>query len=221
MVQTGEGERQSTHPVLCRRAHGVGVGARQEQRGVRRLHGPRHHNVPGSAGGCLNVEEITMPDEFVAEPDLSDDLQRLAHLGHCSLGIDVAQRHLLCRSAAAGAEVEAPVGDDVEHGGPLGHPGRVVVVEGHAHHPVADADSRGPGRHGGQEDLRCAHVRVPVEGVVLDGPHAVEAHLLGENRLFKAVPYELLLPLPGWIGELGFEDHGKLHGGQSSLPVGR
>ena len=162
-----------------------------------------------------------MPDEFVAEPDLPDYLQRPAHLGHRSLRIDVAQRHLLCRPAAAGAEVEAPIGDDVEHGGSLGDPGRVVVIEGHAHHAVADADPRGPGRHGGEEDLRCAHVCVPVQGVVLDGPDAVEAHLLGENRLFETVPYDLLLSLPGRIGELGFEDHGKLHGGQSSLLVGR
>ena len=55
--------------------------------------------------------------------------------------------------------------------------------------------------------------------MVLDGPHAVEAHLLGEKGLFKTVPYDLLFSLPGRIGQLGFEDHGKLHGAQSSLPT--
>lgn len=220
MVETGEGERQCAHPVLGGGAHGVGMGTRQEERGVRRLHGAGHHYVPGRSGGCLNVEKVAMPGEIVPEPDLPDDLQRLAHLGDRSLGVDVAERHLLQRAAAAGAEVEAPVRNDVEHGGALGDPGGVVVVEGHAHHPVTDADSRGPGRHGGEEDLRCAHVRVPVQGMVLDGPHTIEAHLLGENRLFETVPYDLLLPLPGRIGELSFEDHGKLHGGRAPFPFG-
>jgi hypothetical protein len=43
--------------------------------------------------------------------------------------------------------------------------------------------------------------------MVLDGPDAVEPHLLGENRLFETVPYDLLFSLPGRIGQLGFEDH--------------
>jgi hypothetical protein len=168
--------------------------------------------VPRRTGRRLNVEEVAMPGEFVLEPDSPDDLQCLAYLGHRPVGIDVTERHLLRRTATPGAEVEAPVGNDVEHGGALGDPGGVVVVEGHAHHTVADADSRRTASDRGEEDLRRAHMRIPVQRMVFDGPHAVEAHLFGEYRLLEAVPYELLLPLPGRIGQLGFEDHRKLHG---------
>src|SRR5437899_2905799 len=88
----------------------------------------------------------------------------------------------------------------------------MVVAERHAHDAVPDADARRLGRDPREEHLRRAHVRVPLEGVVLDGPDPVEAHPLTEHGLLDAVPDHPLLAVTGRVGELGLEDHRELHG---------
>ena len=87
----------------------------------------------------------------------------------------------------------------------------MVVTERHAHDTVTDADAFGAGRDPCQEDLGRGHVRVPLETVVLDGPDAVEPHLLGEHRLIDAVTNALLLVLARWERHLRLEDHRELH----------
>lgn len=46
---------------------------------------------------------------------------------------------------------------------------------------------------------------------MLDGPDPVEAHLLGEDRLFHTVMDDLVFVFDGGIGELRLEDDGELH----------
>ena len=56
-------------------------------------------------------------------------------------------------------------------------------------------------------------MRVPLEAVVLDGPDAIEAGLLGEDGLLDTVLQALVFGVARCVDQLRFEDHGKLHGG--------
>ena len=144
--------------------------------------------------GCGAIVELAVPRELVVEPHAADHAQRLFDFEVGALGIDAAQRHLLQRRPPAGAEVEAPAGERVEHRGPLGHAHRMVVVERHAAPRRARRGSwyvRAATQR--QEDLGRAHVRVPLQRVVLGRPDAVEAHLLGEHRLVDTVEQQPLL----------------------------
>ena len=171
VLRPGEPEHERADAVLGRERHGVVLRAREVQRRVRHLHGPRQDRVLG------DLEQLAVPLEalaVVAAPHAADHAQRLFDLGVRAIGIDAHRRHLLERRAPAGAEVEAPTGEHVEHRRALGNPDRVVVVERHAHDAVPDADARRLRCDPGEEDLGRAHVRVPLEAVVLDGPDAVE-----------------------------------------------
>jgi hypothetical protein len=88
---------------------------------------------------------------------------------------------------------------------------RMVEVERHAHHAVADADPLGARGHPGEEDLGGAHVGVPLQPVMLDRPDGVETHLLGQYRLLDAVAQHLPFVIGGRIGHLCLEDHRELH----------
>ena len=52
---------------------------------------------------------------------------------------------------------------------------------------------------------------IPPERVVLDGPDSVKAHLLGKDCLLDAALEHGVLPLPGGMGQLGFEQDGDFH----------
>ena len=183
--------------------------AREEERRVRHL-----HRTGQDRARRADLEQLAVPLELVAfgsAPHRADHAQRFFHLGVGARGVDAHRRHLHERGPAPSTEVHAPVREDVEHGGPLGGPHRVVVLERHAHHAVADADAACLRRHPREEDLGRAHVGVPLERVVLDGPDPIEAHFLGQDRLFDAVVDDLLLMRASGGGHLGLEDHRELH----------
>ena len=60
---------------------------------------------------------------------------------------------------------------------------------------------------------------VPPQGVVLNGPDAVEAHLLAEDGLGHAVEDALALPFGCRMVQLRLEDHGELHDGCPSFII--
>ena len=94
-------------------------------------------------------------------------------------------------------ELQPSVREDVERGGPLRDPDRVVHL-GHAHHgAVADADALGLHRDRGEHQLGRGAVRVLLQEVVLDGPHPVEAELVGESGLREGVIEDTLLDAVG------------------------
>src|SRR5262249_30104765 len=103
------------------------------------------------------------------------------------LGVDAEAFELDARGGSAGAEVDAPVGDQVEHRDRLGGAHGVVVRLRHQAHAVAEAHVRGAGRDRAVEHLGVGAVRVLLEEVVLDGPEGVEAGLLAGDRLRERV----------------------------------
>jgi hypothetical protein len=58
-----------------------------------------------------------------------------------AVGVDAEALELGARRGAAGAELDAAVGDDVEDGGRLRRPHRMVVRERHQAHAVAEAQA--------------------------------------------------------------------------------
>ena len=95
--------------------------------------------------------------------------------------------------ARAGAELETPARQDVEHRRPLGDADRVVHLRHADHRPVPDTDPLGLHGHGREEQLRCRAVRVLLEEVMLDRPHRVEAELVGQPSLLERVAVDGLL----------------------------
>jgi hypothetical protein len=101
--------------------------------------------------------------------------------------------------------------EEVQGRDPFGDADRVVVAVGQKRYAVADPDPFGAGGHEGEEDLRRRRVAVFVEAVVFDGPDAVVAEVVGQNRLIDAGPEQLGLLGPRRLGELHFVEQRKLH----------
>ena len=101
--------------------------------------------------------------------------------------VDAEAFELGARRRAPGAELDAPVGDQVEHRRGLGGANGVVVRLGQQAHAVAEAHVLRLQRDGAVEHLGVRAVRVLLEEVVLDRPERVEAHLVAEDRLLDRV----------------------------------
>jgi hypothetical protein len=208
VLRPREAEHERADPVLRGELHGVVLRAREVQRRVGHLDGPRQDQV------LVDLEQLAVPLErlaVLAAPHAADHAERLLDLRIRSVGLHTHRRHLLQRGPAPGAEVEATSRQDVEHRGALRDPDRVVVVERHAHHAVPDSDAGRLRRDPGEEHLGRAHVRIPLQAVVLDRPDPVEAHLLREDGLLDALVDDALLARGAAVGNLCLEDHRELH----------
>jgi hypothetical protein len=101
--------------------------------------------------------------------------------------VDAEAFELQTSCAAAGAEVDPAVADQIEYRGGLGTPHRVVVRLGHEPHAVTEADALGAARDRAVEHLGIRAVRVLLEEVVLDRPEGMPTHPFREDRLLECV----------------------------------
>ena len=128
-------------------------------------------------------------------------VERLLPLRALLLAHHAEAAELRLRRRLAGAELHAPARDQVERGGALDDPRRVVERGRQLHDAVAEADALGALRRGRQEHLGRARVRVLLEEVVLDLPDVVEADAIGQLHLVERVHEQqplvgALLPRP-------------------------
>src|SRR5262245_39918942 len=88
----------------------------------------------------------------------------------------------------------------------------MVVRLGCQPHAVSDTEVLRPRRDRAVEHLRVRAVRELLEEVVLDGPEAMPAELVGEHRLLERVlvcaPLAALVP---WAGDGNLVEQGELH----------
>ena len=95
-------------------------------------------------------------------------------------------------------ELDASAGQHVERGDALRDARRVVDRGQRLHDAVSETDPLRALRRRGEEDLGRARVRVLLEEVVLDQPHAVEAEAVGEldllERLGEHAPVVAVVP---------------------------
>ena len=116
-----------------------------------------------------------------------------SHIARFCSGLDEEPAELSLRRRFAGAELDAAVGDEVEHGDPLRDPRRVVERWRGLDDAVAEAQVAGALRDRGEEHLGRARVRVLLEEVVLDLPDVVDPELVGELALLERVLEQLVL----------------------------
>ncbi len=128
-----DAERAQPDAHLADQPVGLGAAGGAPDRWVRLLHGLGQH-APLGHRPVLALELV-----LVVRPAADDVPQRL--LPHVArlVRIDAEALELDARGRAAGAEVDAAVGDQVEHGGRLGRAHRVVVGLRAKPHAVADS----------------------------------------------------------------------------------
>ena len=168
------------------------------QRRVRLLHRlglhPARRHLP-----VLAVEGRTR--RSVQQP--TTDSMASCHICARLVRVDAEALQLGAGRRAPGADVDAPVGDEVEHGDRLGRADRVVVRLGHQPHAVAEPDALGPRRDRAVEHLRVRAVRELLEEVVLDGPEGVPPEALAGDGLFERVAVRLSLASGSTAGRRG------------------
>lgn len=102
---------------------------------------------------------------------------------------------LVAARAAAGAELEAALGEVVEHGDLLGHLDRVVHGGERVEDAGAEVDALGGVGEVGEEHLVRRQVRVLLQEVVLGGPGVLEAGLVGLDDVLGLLDQRLVLCL--------------------------
>ncbi len=172
---------QATHSGGCGFCTGFGThvaAGHLEKFALEAGIGVHHHHV----GALL--------DGFAPHPPLLDRIEA---------DIEAAELHQ--RSAFAGAELDAAVGDQVERGDALGDAGGMIVVRRHQARcrdragcclvRCEQAARKISGRRG---------VRIFLEEMVLDFPGVVDAELVGEfdlvERLLEQPVFVALVPRP-------------------------
>ena len=109
--------------------------------------------------------------------------------------------------------------DQVERGDALGDAGRVVVFRRHQADAVAEADSLGALRAGGEENLGRRGVRIFLEKMVLDFPGVVDAEPVGEFDLVERFGKQpVLVAVVPWTRQLVLVENAEFHGRSLSRP---
>ncbi len=183
-----ECERQRADAFLRGEVDRVAPRARHPKRRVRLLH-RLGNDVPRRHLHVLAVDAGERHFGHAADGDLEPLLPHLAFEHR----VDVEPAELGFGGRLAGAELDATVRHEVEHGDAFGNACRVVERGRRLHDAVAEPDVRRPLRARGEEHLGRARVAVLLEEVVLDFPHDVEAQLVSQLDLIERVVDELLL----------------------------
>ena len=183
-----EGEGQGADAEARRHANGLALRAGYPQRRMRSLHGLRH-DVPAWHLEVLPlVAGVRIHREHVA--DVLDGLEEDPALP-VHRNLEAAEFEF--RRRLAGAELDAPVGDEVEGRDHLRRAGGVVVAGDDLADAVAEADVLRALRAGCEKDLWRGRVRVLLEKVVFHLPGEIDPEPVGNLDLFERVVEELLL----------------------------
>ena len=172
LARIDEGEGQRADAAARRQLDGLAVGAGDPERRMRLLHRLRHHVAARhreefalEAGIGVHRHHVgALLDAPRATSALLDRIEA-----------DIEAAELQQRSALAGAEFDAAVGDEIERGDALGDARRMIVARRHQADAVAEPDLLGALRAGGQENFRRGGVRIFLEKMVLDLPDVIDA----------------------------------------------
>ena len=200
-------ERQQPQARLTDHAMSpVGAGCGPQRR-MGLLDGLGQHPPPG------HLPVAAVPLDLVGGHGGDGHLQRLAPHGPGLAGMDAESLELGPGRRPAGAQLDPPVRQQVEHCDRLGGAHRVVVGLGHEPHPVAQPQVLGDRGQMAVEDLGVGAVRELLQEVVLHGPHRMETHPVAQPDLLDHLLVGLLLAAvrPG-SGHRDLVEHGEFHG---------
>ena len=173
-VDSVGGRRQHADALLGGEAEALGLGAGQVHPGVGLLVGLRQD----PAG--RDVPEVALPRELAGGlPDLRDHVDGLVPAVAGLAGVD-ALAQLLVGIGAASAELHPPVGELVNHSGPLGDADGVVV--GQDGHAEADADVLGSLGESAEHHLGAGGAGEAVQEVVLHETRDCRSNLVGNSH---------------------------------------
>jgi hypothetical protein len=163
----------------------------------------------GDEAGLADREEASLVGKPLLGPRPQHDVHRLVEALAVLLLGDVIAAELGGAVAAAHADVEPPLGDDVDQRELLGQAQRVVEGEDRGGEPDAHAACAGGG--GGGEAGRIDGEAV-VDEVMLGEPDLVEAELLRPLHLLELAVHDLGVAQPrrGLEEEEGSETHAHL-----------
>ena len=175
-----ERERERSDAVLRGQLDRFSAGARDPDGGMGPLDRFRHN---------VARREADVFSDVTGERRLGQAAQRDADalFPHRTLvaRVDPERVELGRRGSFARAELDAPAGQDVEGRDPLRDARRMVDRRQGVHDAVTEPDALRALRCRGEEELRCARMRVLLEEVMLDEPCAVDADPVGELDLFE------------------------------------
>ena len=140
------------------------------------------HHVAGRHLDVLAFE----PGEGFLDHASDRDLERLFPLRALVGGIDVEPAQLTDGGGFPGAELDAPVGQQVKGGNAFGHPRGVIHRGRQVHDAESQPDVLGPLAGRGQEYLRRGGMAVLLEEVMLGQPDGGEPRLVGGLHLVQA-----------------------------------
>ena len=179
---TGVGETQCADALLGRHLHAGRPRAGDPDRRMRLLH-RLGDDVTRRHLDLLTFETRERLLDHASDRHLEGLLPLRALVG----GIDVESAEFTDGGTFPGAELDTPVGEQVDGGDALGHPCGVIDGGQQVHDPEAQPDVLGPLAGRGQEDLRRRGVAVLLEEVVLGQPDGGEPGLVGGLHLVQAV----------------------------------
>ena len=171
---------QQTDALLAREAARIRLRRRDPQRWVRSLQRARQHRdlvVP--------PVELALVGHVFFGPKPRQKLDRLFPLLSGGRNVGAEGFELVGATRATGAHLEAAIAQDVDHCSTFGDAYRMIHRTWQQRHAVTKPDPRGSLRQRAQHHLRRRRVRELLQEMVLDHPHRVEAHLLGEHRLLE------------------------------------
>src|SRR5438105_302864 len=188
-----ERKGQRADAVTRRHLDGLAAGAGDPQRRMRLLQRLWHHiaawhleELALEAGIGVHHHHVgALLDTLFPHPPLLDRIKA---------DIEAAELHQ--GSALAGAEFDAPVGDEVKGGDALRDSRRVVVFRRHQTYAMAETDVPGALRARRKENLGRRGMRIFLEKMMLDFPGVVDAEFVGELDLIERL---LKQPVPGAI----------------------
>ena len=164
--------------------------------------------------GGISRKRPLVAGERLLDEHAGDRVEAFGPLVALLVAVDHEAAQLGFRRRLAGAELDPSVGDEVEGGDAFGDACGVVEVLRQLHDAVADADARRALAGRGEEHLGRAGVAVLLEEVVLDLPHVVEAHSVGQLDLLERVLEQLVLVVgTPRAGQLVLVENAELHDG--------
>src|SRR5262245_1207252 len=180
-------EAKGAQPHFAGSPKAVGLAARNPKGRMGFLH------RLGNDRARRDLVEAPLVGEGVLRPHARNHANGFFPLGSGLLRIDLEAVHLAQGRGPPGAEIHTAITDDIEYGGTLSYPYRMVILTRQEGYRVANANALGALGEGPVEDFRGRAVGKFPQEVVLYRPEVRKADLVSQFHLGHHLLVALLL----------------------------